>query len=93
MLGGAQLIFQVNMPNLPQPSLSQMDMAYNRGAEAHKRATETAVITGTKYTPKQMIHLLDFCRLSSRERDLLLEIWSHLQATKSWDNISTELIK
>ena len=59
-VGGVQPIFQVNMPNLLQPSLSQMDMLYNRGAEAHKRATETAVITGTKYTPKQMIHLLDF---------------------------------
>ena len=70
-VGGVQPIFQVNMLNLPQPSLSQMDMAYNRGAEAHKCATETVVVTGTKYTPKQLIHLLAFCGFSSREKDLI----------------------
>lgn len=41
--GGLQLIYQFNMPTLPQPSLNQMDMAFNRGAEAHKLATETSV--------------------------------------------------
>jgi len=92
-VGGAQPIFQVNMSKLPQLSLSQMDMSYNRGVKAHKRATETAVVTGTKYTLKQLIHLLAFCGLSSREKDLLPQIWSHLQATKAWHDLSTEITK
>ena len=83
----------VNLPNLPQPSLSQMDMAYNRGAEAHKRNTETSVATGTKYTAKQMTHLLAFCGLTPGEKDLLPDIWTSLQDVKSWHDASTELTK
>lgn len=57
-----------------------MDIDYNRGADAHKRATETltVTVTGTKHTAKQMNHLLAFCGLTSGEKDLLPEIWSSL---------------
>lgn len=81
------------MPILPQPSLSQMDMAYTQGAEAHKCATETATVSVTKYTDKQLVHLLAFCGLTSRDKDLLPEIWTHLQSTKSWHDAATELTK
>jgi len=92
-VGGVQPIFQVNMPSLPQPSLSQIDMACNRGPEAHKRTTDTAVVSGTKYTPKQLVHLMAFCGLSNRDKDLLPEIWTHLQSIKSWQDAATKLRK
>ena len=91
--GGSQPIYQFNMPTLPQPTLNQIDIAFNRGAEAHKRTTETSVVSGTKYTDKQMVHLLAFCGLSSRERGLLPAIWTSLQATKNWHDASVELTK
>ena len=40
-----------------------------------------------------MTHLLAFCGLNSREHDQLPEIWTHLQASKSWHDASTELTK
>lgn len=77
-VAGIHPIIQVSMPTLPQPSLSQMDMAHNRGAEAHKRATETSVETGTKYTAKQMTPLLAFCGLTLGEKNFLPDIWASL---------------
>ena len=55
-----QPIFQVNVPQLPVPTIDEMDLAFHRGAEAHKRATEVIVTTGTKFSTKQMVHLLAF---------------------------------
>ena len=49
--GGFQPVFHVNMPTLPQFTLNQIDMAFHRGAEAQKRASET-VASLVQSTPK-----------------------------------------
>ena len=56
-------IFQVNMLSIPQPTLDQMDIAFHRGTDTQKRATETAATVGKKYTDRQLTHLLAFCGL------------------------------
>ena len=83
------------MPTIPPASLSEIEIeiAYNQGAEAHKRAVETIATLGTKYTDTQVVHLLAFCGLSSMERDLLPEIWSNIQSTKGWFDAGIELTK
>ena len=48
------------MPAVPQPTLDRLDLAYRRGVDAHKRATKTAVLLGTKFSDKKMVHLLAF---------------------------------
>jgi len=58
-----QPVIQVNLPALPQPTLDELNLAYHRGADAHKRATEKAVLMGIKFSEKQLIHLLAFCGL------------------------------
>ena len=50
--GIGQPIYNLHMPAIPQPTLDEMDLAYHRGADAHKRATETAVLSGTKFSDK-----------------------------------------
>ena len=86
-------MFQVNMPTLPQPTLNQIDMAFHQGAEAQKRASETVVPSGTKYTDKQLVHLMAFCGIDSTERNKLPKIWSNLQTAKDWYDTGTELTK
>jgi len=58
--GGVQPVFNVMVPDIPRPSLDEMDLAYIRGADAQKRIIETVVPSGSKYTDKQLVHLLAF---------------------------------
>ena len=69
----------INMPP-PPPHLTvdEVYMAYHRGVEANKRANETIITTGTKYSEKQIIHLLAFCGLKPGEQDLLPTIWTNI---------------
>jgi len=77
-----QPVINVTVPYVPAPSIDQMDLVFHRGAEVHKPATETIIPTGTKYTDKQLVHLLAFCGLRSTERNVVPDIWTNLQTTK-----------
>ena len=90
---GIHLIFQVNLPPLPQPRLDEIELAYMRGANTQKRLTETVVPSGTKYTDAQLLHLLAFCGLDLAERDQLPTIWTTFQTTKDWFLAGVELTK
>ena len=69
--GGFQPIIQVNMPTLPQPTLDEMDLAYHRGVDVHKRATEKDVLRGYIFSERQLVHLLAFWGIWSGEEDML----------------------
>ena len=90
---GLQPIFDVNVLPIPQPTFNEMDYAYHRGTEAHKRATESIASTGTKYLDKEIVHLLAFCGLNAATKDELPAIWDNLQTTKTWHGASKELVK
>ena len=51
-----------------------MDLAYLQGTEVHKYATETTVLTGTKYSETQLLDLMVFCGLGLTEGNLLYVI-------------------
>ena len=88
-----QPIFNVNVPPAHTPTVDEMDLAFHRGADAQKRASEVIVTTGTKFSTQQMVHLLAFCGLDASTRDELPAIWVKLQTTKDWFSASTELVK
>jgi len=92
--GTVHPIFQVNMPVTPPPPSvdDAMDLALHRVAECQKRALETVVLVDTKYTENQLVHLMEFCSLDATEQDLLTEIWTNIQSTKGYHDVSIELI-
>ena len=91
--GAMQPIFHVNIPDVPRPTIDQMELAFHWGADAHKHETEKTILTDTKFTDTQMTHLLAFCGLKEDETDLLPEIWIKIQTTKDWYTAGVELTK
>jgi len=92
--GTVRPIFEVNMPTIsPSPTVDAMDLAFYCGDECQKRASETVVPVGTKYTDNQLVHLMAFCSLDATEKKLVSEIWTNIQCTKGWHDASIELIK
>ena len=48
--GAFRQIFNVNIPDVPRPTIDQMEMAFHRWADAHKRETERPVLAGSKFS-------------------------------------------
>ena len=57
-----QPIVHVTMAQPHQATVSEIDMAFHHGADSQKRRTDTATPSGTNYTPKDLKHLMSYCR-------------------------------
>jgi len=91
---GAGLMHPVfNYAPPPSPVLDAIYLAFTRVVKAQKRATETVVPSGNKYTDRQLVQLMAFCGLKPGRKSELLEIWTTLQSTKNWSDAGIELIK
>lgn len=79
--GGVTPISNVTTPATPQPIINELELTFRKRTDSQKRRSETVVSLGTRYTAKQLVHLLDFCGLKSATRNKLPEIWTNLQDT------------
>ena len=85
------LIFNLQMPTIPQPTINKMELDFHCRADSQKRTTETVVPLDTTYTDSQLHHLLAFYGLELADRDKLTQIWIPFQTTKGCFHAGTEL--